>query len=601
MDTGDGISEQPPRCVVKVADDMEGLSTMKKSRKYLGMVAAALLAAAPIAASAVSAVEAPVYAAEQTPTAADVQAIRDALVNEINGGNAQIQEYNDRLAAITSETESAIHAANDAFSAAQIQLPTLGYEQEQAQAALAQALQQKNGLSPLASAEELSQAAQAYQTAFDAAQAASKKLSDAQTTVNNAKENYDQIVATAADTSQTIIDNLDKAEKIVATTQDQLAGFDAAGADAASGAPEKTDTELADKTQAYRDVYHDAFKLAAKLIEADKTKNSADAGAAAGAQDAQDGKAMTDLTDNGPDYQTAYKQAYYAYQKTNGTYEQGYAAGQADAAKGSQEQTGDTFGSKSNAYWTGYHAGFADTRGNILDTNDARIRLQTAIRNGQALIANHASEYTPANIRIFQQALDAATGLLNKDNATIEQLAQAVTDLSTVAATLTKPTQPVTPTYPSTTPAQTVEMLTESPASGIAYVTAQAGIPLYSDKETINQIGRTLAANSSWKIFGQVTNSAGTIVAYNLGGKQYVKASDVTLTNPVTKGTFTVHYSDHPTWGIAVYNGALKVQKIIPAGSRWVTYGKKTINGQDYYNLGGDQFARADYGSWIAD
>lgn len=208
MDTGDGISEQPPRCVVTVADDMEGLSTMKKSRKYLGMVAAALLAAAPIAASAVSAVEAPVYAAEQTPTAADVQAIRDALVNEINGGNAQIQEYNDRLAAITSETESAIHAANDAFSAAQIQLPTLGYEQEQAQAALAQALQQKNGLSPLASAEELSQAAQAYQTAFDAAQAASKKLSDAQTTVNNAKENYDQIVATAADTSQTIIDNL---------------------------------------------------------------------------------------------------------------------------------------------------------------------------------------------------------------------------------------------------------------------------------------------------------------------------------------------------------------------------------------------------------
>ena len=122
---------------------------------------------------------------------------------------------------------------------------------------------------------------------------------------------------------------------------------------------------------------------------------------------------------NGPDYQAAYKQAYYAYQKTNGTYEQGYAAGQADAAKDGQELKGDAFGSKSNAYRVGYHAGFADTRGHILDIHDARIALQTAIRNGQALINTHGGDYTSASINFFQQALDAATGLLNSDKANV--------------------------------------------------------------------------------------------------------------------------------------------------------------------------------------
>lgn len=545
---------------------------MKKSRiKYVGLVAAALLAAAPIAASVVTTIAAPVYAAEETPTAADVDQIRVGLETTIEQGKAQIQEYDQKLA--------------DVEAAKDIDQQTI----EDSKAQAAQILEDMQDAYNQMSAEEKAKNNDL-----------TKSIQQGQAQIEEYNQKLDQIAAAKDINVSDITSSKAQAQAYIDETQAKLDGFNAAGIDASTGVPEKTDAELADKTQGYRDVYHEAYQLATKLIEI----NGAEAGTAAGTQDAQDGKVMADLTSNGPDYQAAYKQAYYAYQKTNGTYEQGYAAGQADAAKDGQELKGDAFGSKSNAYRVGYHAGFADTRGHILDIHDARIALQTAIRNGQALINTHGGDYTSASINFFQQALDAATGLLNSDKATIEQLAQAVTDLGKAAGTLAKPTtptRPITPTYPGTTPTPTVDPLTESPASGIAYVTAQAGIPLYSDKETTNQIGWTLAANSSWKIFGKVTNSAGTIVAYNLGGKQYVKASDITLTNPVTKGTFTVRYSEHPTWGIAVYNGALKVQKIIPAGSRWATYGKKTINGQEYYSLGGDQYARADYGGWIAD
>ncbi|WP_260301446.1 SLAP domain-containing protein [Schleiferilactobacillus harbinensis] len=458
---------------------------MKKSRiKYLGMVAAALLAAAPITASMVSTVEVPVYAADQTPALTDVEAIRADYANTIKQGNAQIKEYDQKLADVES---------------------VKGIDQVEIESDKAQA---ESVLSDM-------------QVAYD------KKLHDDNVSDEPLLESikkgraqigeYDQIlekIAAAKDIDTVAIkDSKDKAQTYIDNVQAKLDGFNAAGIDADAGALQKSDAELAGKPAGYIDGYRQGYQLAANILNFSAVEKAAKADVDNGTK-----KSEEELGVQGPLYTKLYNNYYDAIQ--------GVYAGTADGKKGQkQDLTG-----KSAAYQRGYNEAYAQ----------------------------------------YYQA----------------------------------PTKPVTPTYPTipgTTPIQTVDTLTESPASGIAYVTAQAGIPLYSDKETINQIGRTLTANSSWKIFGQVTNSAGTIVAYNLGGKQYVKASDVTLTNPVTKGTFTVHYSDHPTWGIAVYNGALKVQKIIPAGSRWVTYGKKTINGQDYYNLGGDQFARADYGSWIAD
>lgn len=148
----------------------------------------------------------------------------------------------------------------------------------------------------------------------------------------------------------------------------------------------------------------------------------------------------------------------------------------------------------------------------------------------------------------------------------------------------------------------TVSALTESQTSGVVEVTNGSGAALYTDNATSNAAGRTLAKGSAWKIFGVVKDAKGNIVAYNLGGKQYVKDSDVAVSAATTeKGTFTVRYAANPKWAIAVYNSGLKVQKLISAGSRWQTFGTKTLSdGKSYFNLGGNQWVRTDYGTWSA-
>ncbi|MBO3093069.1 SLAP domain-containing protein [Schleiferilactobacillus harbinensis] len=143
---------------------------------------------------------------------------------------------------------------------------------------------------------------------------------------------------------------------------------------------------------------------------------------------------------------------------------------------------------------------------------------------------------------------------------------------------------------------------TESAATGTANVVNGQGTTVYSDPTTITSTGKTLDYGTAWKVYSVVKNSAGTVLAYNLGGKQYVKASDVSSTAVSNQaGVFTVKYPSNPTWSIAVYNSDLKVQKLIPAGSTWMTFGVKTLkDGKSYYNVGGDQWVRTDYGYWNA-
>ncbi|MCI1850035.1 SLAP domain-containing protein [Schleiferilactobacillus harbinensis] len=142
----------------------------------------------------------------------------------------------------------------------------------------------------------------------------------------------------------------------------------------------------------------------------------------------------------------------------------------------------------------------------------------------------------------------------------------------------------------------------ESSASGTAYITNGHGATVFSDPTTSTATGRSLDLGSAWKVYGAVKNSAGTVLAYNLGGSQYVKASDVSSTPVSTQGgVFTVRYPANNKWSIAVYNSSLKVQKLIPAGSTWTTFGVKTLkDGKSYYNVGGDQWVRTDYGYWNA-
>lgn len=774
---------------------------MKKSRiKYVGLVAAALLAAAPIAAGVVTTIAAPVYAADETPTPADVDKIRAEFEDAIAQGKKDVQTANDTLVAIQNDVEKRTAEINQKFSDAQINLPTARYARDQAQAAVAEALQEKSNLGPDASADEIAQAQAKYDAAVTTAREAVAKLDEYQSTVDQAQSTYQAIIATGQSATKDTMDKRDKAEAAITKAQDKLDGFTAAGTDASTGVPEKTDAELADKTQGYRDVYHDAYKLATKLIENGKkaaqdalqtairngknlinghgdeytpdtvsqfqqaldaatdllnsdkatvaqlTDAGTDLGKAAGdlAKPTTPTKPVTptepttptkpvtptepttpttpvtptepgttpatdidaiikgykDTVQKGKEQIKQYDQkladvaeaqgydqkliedskiqaeiqldkwqkqydsmseqerAKYPQFGENvekgraqiGEYDQilekiaaakdidtaaikdskdkaqkyidiaqaqldGFNAAGVDADAGALPKTDADLAGKPAGYIDGYRQGY-QLAADILNFSAIEKAAKADVDNGTRKADKDLAIQGPLYTKLYNNYYDAIQGvyagttdgkkgqkqdLTGKSAAYQRGYNEAYAQYYQAPTTPTKPVTPTYPTTPGTTPIETVDTLTESPASGIAYVTAQAGIPLYSDKETTNQIGRTLAANSSWKIFGKVTNSAGTIVAYNLGGKQYVKASDITLTNPVTKGTFTVRYSEHPTWGIAVYNGALKVQKIIPAGSRWATYGKKTINGQEYYSLGGDQYARADYGSWIAD
>ncbi|MFT8338480.1 immunoglobulin-like domain-containing protein [Schleiferilactobacillus harbinensis] len=727
---------------------------MKKNRiriKYVGAVAAALLAAAPIAATAVTAVSGPAFAAT-----ADATPSRDELADAVNTAqdkvdknaaglkaaqDAQTKAHQDaetarsQTAEINKAIEDAkalVQSAPAEIQAAQKTLTTATEDKNNAQAivdqkqgikdsadnalrdaksATAQAQQKvdtqnakiaelenqiadpatdpgqitslqtqlsyaKQDLTSLQSNLQEAQSDQAPQqgVADRAAATLAQETANQKPTIDQATAD----IATAQETIDTLGSKLDSAQQFLETAPAQLEKLEQAVADAQK-AYQQASGDITNYTNWLKSAQKQLDKAKADLDAFDTNQGSAD-----GLKDAQDNKPMADLSTKTDSYQSAYKDAYYAYQKTNGTYDQGRAAGIADALADKKELAGDDFGSKSNAYRLGYHAGFSETRGDINNDHDARVALQNAINMGKALVSTQGSDYTDASINQFKQALDTAYALLNNPKASLEDLNQAVKDLDTVAKALVlKPTQPVTPPTTPTTPNTypdpvfsfsdnfvkdptittgqsfdqnagisawtdsskstaipssnwqvsssvdtnkpgtytvtytitnnygktatltrtiTVSALTESKTSGVIEVTNGSGAVLYTDNATSNGAGRTLAKGSSWKIYGVVKDAKGNIVAYNLGGKQYVKASDVAVSAATTeKGTFTVRYAANPKWAIAVYNSGLKVQKLISAGSRWQTFGTKTLSdGKSYFNLGGNQWVRTDYGTWSA-
>lgn len=143
-----------------------------------------------------------------------------------------------------------------------------------------------------------------------------------------------------------------------------------------------------------------------------------------------------------------------------------------------------------------------------------------------------------------------------------------------------------------------VQNITLEDFSGVAQI-VNGDAQVYSDAAMTQPIsGQTLSVGSRWRAYQKVFIN-GTLAGYNLGGKQFVKAANVTVDTMVAKrGVFTVRYPANPRWSIAVYNENLQVQKVIPAGSHWQIYGVKTLsNGQAYYNLGGNQWVPVDYGT----
>lgn len=142
----------------------------------------------------------------------------------------------------------------------------------------------------------------------------------------------------------------------------------------------------------------------------------------------------------------------------------------------------------------------------------------------------------------IRQYLPSGYQLVNGATTTYDLSASAVT----IDVTSTTPNTPNTPDTPDT---PTNNGLTISPASGVVTITRTSGATLYGDAATSQATGRTLNDGSQWRYNAAVKDQDGNIVAYNVGGSQFVNAADASTQGNVQKGVFTVRYPAHPSWG----------------------------------------------------
>lgn len=170
------------------------------------------------------------------------------------------------------------------------------------------------------------------------------------------------------------------------------------------------------------------------------------------------------------------------------------------------------------------------------------------------------------------------------------------------------PVAPVYPVYPQE-PTTSPEI---DDYSGVVTVFANDGALVYSDDNLSQASSKILVKGTQWQAFG-IKKTKGNVIAYNLGGNQWVNASDVLISKsapdpvpapslPSTNrivGVFTVNVPNHTKWATVVWDRFGKpTSEFLAAGTRWKVSAKKTVNGQDYYCLGSnDQWVSAKYGS----
>jgi hypothetical protein len=126
------------------------------------------------------------------------------------------------------------------------------------------------------------------------------------------------------------------------------------------------------------------------------------------------------------------------------------------------------------------------------------------------------------------------------------------------------------------------------------------GAMIYSTPTDNASTGRLVPAGSRWKTFTSLKNGE---LWYNLGGKQWVRAREVTqhaytavaLTG--NKGVLKINYVRG--YGIAVWNnytgGATIAGKKLADGTSWKYFGTASYNGHTWYNLGGNQWIDGRY------
>ncbi|WP_276805091.1 SLAP domain-containing protein [Lactobacillus hominis] len=153
-------------------------------------------------------------------------------------------------------------------------------------------------------------------------------------------------------------------------------------------------------------------------------------------------------------------------------------------------------------------------------------------------------------------------------------------------------------------------------ASKIVKVDNAKGAVIYSKPTTTAKTSRVLPNGSRWKTFLQTDNG---MLWYNLGGNQWVLASDLDASTSTKKdttktnnsnnsgftdyskvhqgtGTVTVHYK--PGYGIAVWSQPGKNAipgKYLKHGTSWKYFKYVNVNGTIWYNLGGNQWVSGQY------
>lgn len=152
-------------------------------------------------------------------------------------------------------------------------------------------------------------------------------------------------------------------------------------------------------------------------------------------------------------------------------------------------------------------------------------------------------------------------------------------------------------------------------ASGTVTIKNPKGAILYSDPDKETKTGRVLPNKSSWKVFAIRHNGE---LWFNLGGKQWVSGLDIDESTSTAKpivipntpakpsnnnsgSTSTSSVKMTPERGVArvTYRtpivvwgqpGAKPLGKYLKPGTSWKYFGKTTVNGETWYNLGGNQW-----------
>lgn len=147
------------------------------------------------------------------------------------------------------------------------------------------------------------------------------------------------------------------------------------------------------------------------------------------------------------------------------------------------------------------------------------------------------------------------------------------------------------------------------------------GLTLYSDPDKGTKTNRVLKDGTSWKVLAERNNGE---LWLNLGGNQWICSTDNygnstvkevenahsskpgTKTPAKTDGnksetSATTAYTQTPEKGIATVTyktpivvwaepGAKPTKRYLPRNSSWKYFAKATVNGQTWYNLGGNQW-----------